>query len=652
MAYTDFKSYIQDKYGARLTTYIEKFINLKHDGIGFHSYNVLSVCDQKAENLSVKYMVCHDDLGPMIRMDIHCEADIVTMSLGTKKTIADRRTKRFTAYANAILANGLKDFCVTDVEEYNPNTFEKADALDEYLVPYIYSEQLEDEAEDFYEFYCSGPILGENWVLPVGQILGEMGIEYYEAPLPDDVFGRMYFNPAFEDVYEYDSYMVARLKGHKERRLVKKEIKAGTMLINSDAYFMGNIGSELNTMAHEIIHWDKHQKFFEILALLDEDQTNLACAVNPEMSPERLEEVQKAIWWAEWQANALAPRILMPRTIFLELFRQIYEEQLNVPYRYLGDVMENTLEKLGKCFGVSRYAAKVRALQLGIMEAEGTFLRSDKFCVTPISFRRGALGKNQTYAIDRECYERLLKTDGELANLILEQQFVYAECFVVVNDPLYVEISNEPYLQGEVVLTDYAREHADECCLKFERQYKNDGKYDVEFYGQCYLSKKLTSAVLAETKLTHDLGEQNKKDRAQVAAKLKKEGNSYMQIMRNLPTAFSGTFDSHMKRVKKADGKKMTNLEMSIRTGLSEDYIAKLRKEELNVTLETVCALCIGLHLPPCFSRDMVRKSRNEFALNETGYFQSTILEEMYMEPLEDINALLREQDIIPWGKV
>ena len=186
----------------------------------------------------------------------------------------------------------------------------------------------------------------------------------------------------------------------------------------------------------------------------------------------------------------------------------------------------------------------------------------------------------------------------------------------------------------------------------FQRDYKNDGKYDYEYYGQCYLSKELTEDLLVETKPTTDLAEQNATQRANAARKLKEEGQSLMTIMRNLPSSFSGTFDSHMKRVKKEDGKKMTNLEMSIRTGLSEDYIASLRKDEgINVSLQTVSALCIGLQLPPCFSKDMLNKSRNSFPYTDDGYFQERILEEMYMEPLSSINEVLIESGIKSWGK-
>lgn len=604
MAYTDFKSYIQDKYGLQLTTDIEEFVNLKHDGIGFHSYNVLSVCDQKVENVKVKYMVCHDDLGPMIRMDIHCEADLVTLSLGTNKTEADRKTKWFTVYANAILANGLKDFCVTDVEEYNPNTFEKPCALDEYLVPYIYSDQLEEEAENFYEFYCAGAIFHEGWVLHVDQILGEMGIEYYEAPLSKEVFGRMYFNPTFEDVYEYDSYMIQRLKGKKERHLVHKEIKAGTMLINSESYFMGDVGSSLNTIAHGIIHWEKHQKFFEILLLLNEGETSLSCAVEPEMSPEHLDGVQKAIWWAEWQANALAPRILMPRTVFLELFHQIYEEQWNQPYMFLGDVLERTLNKLGSCFGVSKYAAKTRAIQLGIDAAEGAFIYVDGKYYPPLGYPSGTLEKNQTFVVDEKSAQTIITTDVNMGNLVSSGAVIYTGSVFCINDPKFINESTDS--KYGVELTQYALNHADECCFIFDRSYtRNEETRDAEIYSIFYLSKEVAASSYVEAHYNPKTTYNQSMEELAKEMKLFREGLAKeRKVMEELPYEFSDTLKHHMTR------KGISIIALSNRSDLSDTTIKKYRNGEVcDPPIENLMAIFIGLNLTEKYCYDLLDKA-------------------------------------------
>lgn len=642
--YADFKSYIQDKYSLLLTEAIQKFVNEHHDGIGFHGFNVLSLSEQRIENIEVKSLVCHEEgIGDLLRMEVRTAADIVEMSLGTKKIEAGRKTRWFIVHMTAELNQGLHDVKTYKTEENYYGEFDPEGALDAYLIPYIRTDDLEDIGDNFFECYCSDAIYNE-WVLPYSHIMRKMGIQAVESTLPDNVFGRMYFKPT--RIKHWYKYWPTHPKSE-----VEEIVPAGTMVVNQQHHFLGNYGSALNTIAHELAHWELHRKFFEIMELLDENVNQLSCEVTPEMPREDMTGVQKAIWWAEWQANNLAPRIVMPRTLFLEVLAQCYDDNFT-PVYYKGQYLEEALEKTAELFGVSRYEAKVRAIQLGIMEAEGTFLYAEKYYVYPISFKRQSLSKNQTFAIDRKSYEKLLKNDVEFNSLIEQGHFVYAECFVVQNDPLYVRESNTPHMEGVLVLTEYARENADECCLIFEREYKTDGKFDFAYYGQCYLSKELTDDILVETKPTTDLSNQNLKVRASSAAKLKSEGSSLMAIMRDLPNSFSGTFDKHMKRVKKPDGKKITNIEMSIRTGLSEDYIAKLRKDELNVSLETVCALCVGLQLQPCFSKDMLRKSRNDFPMTDDGYFQSRILDEMYMEPLFDINEVFKEHEMPIWGKV
>ncbi len=63
MRYPDFKTYIQDKYCVLLQKEIAAFVKDCHDGIGFHSHSVLSVCEEKVDNVEVHSVVCHGPLG-------------------------------------------------------------------------------------------------------------------------------------------------------------------------------------------------------------------------------------------------------------------------------------------------------------------------------------------------------------------------------------------------------------------------------------------------------------------------------------------------------------------------------------------------------------------------------------------------------------
>ena len=117
-----------------------------------------------------------------------------------------------------------------------------------------------------------------------------------------------------------------------------------------------------------------------------------------------------------------------------------------------------------------------------------------------------------------------------------------------------------------------------------------------------------------------------------------------------IPPTFWGTFDAHMKRLKKE--KNLTNEEMHFRTGFSEKYIRELRKGYKNVSPSTVYALCIGLHLHPYLSDDFIRKGRADFPLTKEGMYYRTLIERHYMEPLSYINEKLEARGYKPWGEV
>lgn len=590
MTYQDFKSYIADKHKDLLHREITEYVKQHHDGLGFHGFNVMSLCEERIENIDVKSLRCVDAPDPFVRIDVNVTADIVMEGLGTSKYDADRKTRWFTVHLEASLWNRL-EIIDSSAEEYNPAKFEMTTALDEYLIPYISTEMLEEEAENFYEFYCRDAIYYEGWRFPIESVLQEMEVQYYEAPLPDNVFGRMYFKSTEVDVYEYTPYMMQRIIGKKERYLVHKDINPGTLLINRDRMFMDNIGSSLNTIAHELVHWDKHQKFFKILSLLNEDDDSLSCEVNPLMSSENLEGVKKAIWWAEWQANALAPRILMPRTMFLELFEQIYEEQSRTPYFQTGDIMERTLEKLGGCFGVSRYAAKTRAIQLGIDTADGALLFVDGEYYFPINYPVGTLGKNQTFVVDKASAQEILDSNVELEHLVDAGAIIYTGCVFCINDEKYIRESSDP--RHEYELTQYALEHTEECCLIFDRSFsENESMREAEVYSLYYLSQEVKASLYMEAhynpKFDHN---QSIEDLAKEVAQMKKTFAKERKVKKEAPLEFNETLKYHMKR------KGISILNLANRSHISDTTIKNYRSGKRMPSLEKLMALFIGMNL-------------------------------------------------------
>lgn len=643
MAYADFKSYIQEKFGDVLLEKISDFVVNNHDGLGFHSMNVLSLCKQEVENIEIKYLQC-TALGEGNKIDIciHTAADIVMLGLGTSRYEADRKKNWFTIHMQCVLNNGMHDVKITSVEEYFPEHYDRENALSEFMIPYISADDLEDVADAFFEKYCLDAIY-EAWMLPTSHIMRKMGIHALQAELPDNVFGRMYFRKD-KARYLQNYYPLPR-------EMVDGEVEAGTMLINVNHYFMGSIGSELNTVAHELMHWELHRAFFEILSLITDDSKMLSCEVTPEIPKEDMTGVQKAIWWAEWQANTLAPRILMPREIFFEVFDAAIDNYFGMEeFKSYGEILETAIEDAAKAFGVSRYAVKQRAIQLGVKEAEGTLLFSNKdVYIYPFTFRRNSLAENQTYIIDEESYKKELETNPQFAALIESGEFVFVECAVCMNDPLYVYTDDT--FPGIYFMTDYARNNAQECLLVFDREYKREGDFNQEFYAQCFLSKKIEASAYVSTKLTEDIGNQDKKERSAELKKLRENNIGIAKVLRDLPSSFSGSLAWHMAHSERSGKKKVSSLWLANETGLSEGYIDQLRNEEKHVSLETVCAICIALHLQPPYSKDLIRKSHNGFLSNDEGLFGQQIIEDFYLEPLDDINEILEEQGYRTWGK-
>jgi transcriptional regulator with XRE-family HTH domain len=123
------------------------------------------------------------------------------------------------------------------------------------------------------------------------------------------------------------------------------------------------------------------------------------------------------------------------------------------------------------------------------------------------------------------------------------------------------------------------------------------------------------------------------------------------KVLRELPSSFGGSLKYHMEHSTRSGKKKVSSLWLAEETGLSEGYIDQLRNGERRVSLETVCAICIALHLLPPYSKDLIAKSHNGFLNNEEGLFGQQLIEDFYLEPLSDINEVLKEQGFQMWGK-
>ena len=589
--YDTFAAYLEDVYYNQIFSKIKSYLFNNKGRLDLSTSVVPDPSYVELSDFQIMGISYHESDINRIECKITIRAEVEISGRGRRDYESDSTECWLSIPFAATLKNGLKHVNIGHASEYSRELFRAEDALTKYLVPYIYAKDLDKHAEKFLERYCP-QALKEPMPLPIKEIVEQMGLTVYHAPLPGGIFGRTYFNDTNVKVY-----------GNKAcTEIVEKSISSGTVLVNPDVFFMRNIGSVNNTVIHECVHWDKHYKFFELQKLLNPDIQAISCAVVEEYK-KRSNQLEDELSWMEWQANALTPKILIPAKTgkaklseILNRLRSLFQDHLRNGY-----IMELAISEFADFFKVSTTAAKIRAVELGFEQAAGVFNFIDGKNYPPFSFQKGSLKKGQTFIIDRNniIVESLFNQD--LADDFKAGRFIHAGGLFVINDPKYVNIIEDT----EPALTEYALEHVDECCLVFDRTTRVSSHYDDSFYRICFLCRAADSKSFVEAKFNPREGKnEDVQKRAREMATIAAEAKRISDILAEVPSSFCGTLDYHIKR------RKYTNEKLEERTGISSRMLQDYRnKKDAKPTLQSVLALCIGLNLHPSFSYDLIAKA-------------------------------------------
>lgn len=598
--YNNFKEYMEDVYYDEIFNKIKGLVCAHKDS--FESDTVYSVSYAEPYDIHVSGVTFKEQDNGLLEIRVSVDADI-SVKGNTKygyDEIADNAS--YNVFFRAKLEDGLQQVTITNAEEYNPAKFEKGKSLSQDLVPYLYEDAVEKNAEDFLKRHYPKALL-QPMPLPVFEVAKSMGMTVYYAPLEDSVFGRTYFGSEKVTVYTDNT-----LKS-------KAEIvtKPGTMLINPNVYFMRNVGTANNTIIHECVHWDRHRKAFELQRLLTGNCNHISCEIVD--TYEGIPDDAPALKWMEWQANQLAPRILMPakmtEKIYSSALRDIHTSK---PLTRFAEVMEEAVGYTARYFGVSFIAAKLRLMDLGYDVVQGTYVYNDGKYMPPFYFAKGTLEKNQTYIVDEKSAMLQIFISDELRTLYFEGKIIYANCMVCINSPKYVTRSET----GLPILTEYALEHVHECCFVFNRKVNVSDTYSDSFYRRCFLCRDVNSETYIEAK--YDSNHKDNQSKLERKAEIDKITESVTDIVRRLatevPGGFSGTLSYHMNR------KNITNEELSARTNISTVSISEYRNTLTpKISLERALALCNGLKLEKHYSHDLMKKAGYDLSTPNINYY-------------------------------
>jgi hypothetical protein len=186
-------------------------------------------------------------------------------------------------------------------------------------------------------------------------------------------------------------------------------------------------------------------------------------------------------------------------------------------------------------------------------------------------------------------------------------------------------------------LTAYAKKYKSACCVGI--QYSLE-KADSDRRIKCTLDLIIEAATFLEnTKPTN--GNQSTEEIEKESDKISSEIDRIHGIMNNLPGSFSGSLKKHMER------KGYTEELLSQESWISLSTIKQYRqKEDKEKTLKTVTAICIGLHLHPWLTEDMIRKAGLALTATKLDGAYRYLYTFHYKDTIEDCNKYLRSQNL------
>lgn len=227
------------------------------------------------------------------------------------------------------------------------------------LVPRMFKSQFDNKVTEILKQFCP-EVLEKPMATPIEEIAtNHLGLTIVEHRLSEDlsILGQMCFTDGCVEIYD---------PAEEEYREIF--VKAKTMIIDPDTYMKRNHGSKRNTVSHECVHWLYHRKYFLTLEALEQGR-----AVAHKCPSDPKSDIFKDSWtdedWLEWQANGIAPRLLMPRETVADTFQMIIERSKKNAYVSAGHIPKSKwiLEQFAGFYQVSQTSAAIRLTELGLL---------------------------------------------------------------------------------------------------------------------------------------------------------------------------------------------------------------------------------------------------------------------------------------------
>ncbi|RRA76454.1 ImmA/IrrE family metallo-endopeptidase, partial [Streptococcus agalactiae] len=557
-----------------------------------------------------------------LNLEIIVIANVIVRQYIKGEMEVDTKTKFVSVYAEVELDAGIKNFRIYNTE-FKSDQYKKSRnlKLSKDWVPYIRKKDFDDIAEKFLRKYYP-QALTQPTPVPVETIVSEMGLSIHQEKLTIDnsVFGKMVFKDTDVEVIE-------------DEQLVSKHFNKGSILVDKDVVFKRNVGSYNNTVIHECVHWELHKVFHEVKMVLDKDHSQVSSWTEENLADSSM---WTSLDWMEWQANGIAPRILMPKVQTRIKIRELFQTLTLVnPDISRSELVQEVVDNLATFFEVSRQAAKIRMIDLGFKEANGVYNYLDDRYMHNFAFELEAFDKGSSYTITSNdlCFEYCF--NESFRQIIDRNKFIYVDNHLCLKDKKFIYMTKDG-----PIMTDYAYEHMDECCLIFKVKSKNFTSISNETYYDYVLNRGVTKESEIKADFVDILQNPSLMDQLP-PLDMMKLGKKISELLKELPFEFSGTLRSHRKR------KNCTQPFLAKLVGITERTLRDYETLEDNLPrLELTLSFCFALKLRPELSDDMIKKAGHQLTISPPHQVYKMLLSTSYYKPLGEINSILQAAEM------
>ncbi|HIC0506330.1 TPA: XRE family transcriptional regulator [Streptococcus agalactiae] len=614
-----FDKYIFDTYHEQIVKTVKGFIFNNKDNTDLSTYMIPEpngfIEFDNFELYKINYEIINNC---ELNLEIIVIANVIVRQYIKGEMEVDTKTKFVSVYAEVELDAGIKNFRIYNTE-FKSDQYKKSRnlKLSKDWVPYIRKKDFDDIAEKFLRKYYP-QALTQPTPVPVETIVSEMGLSIHQEKLTIDnsVFGKMVFKDTDVEVIE-------------DEQLISNHFNKGSILVDKDVVFKRNVGSYNNTVIHECVHWELHKVFHEVKMVLDKDHSQVSSWTEENLADSSM---WTSLDWMEWQANGIAPRILMPKVQTRIKIRELFQTLTLVnPDISRSELVQEVVDNLATFFEVSRQAAKIRMIDLGFKEANGVYNYLDDRYMRNFAFELEAFDNGSSYTITSNdlCFEYCF--NESFRQIIDRNKFMYVDNHLCLKDKKFIYMTKDG-----PIMTDYAYEHMDECCLIFKVKSKNFTSISNETYYDYVLNRGVTKESEIKADFVDILQNPSLMDQLP-PLDMMKLGKKISELLKELPFEFSGTLRSHRKR------KNCTQPFLAKLVGITERTLRDYETLEDNLPrLELTLSFCFALKLRPELSDDMIKKAGHQLTISPPHQVYKMLLSTSYYKPLSEINSILQ----------